>query len=804
MGLGASMGQQFAFLAFVPMISVLPALKYLYEPEENGTMPLQEQVAGIWLMLQRRATWQPVCFLVLANAFFVQNAAWGNYLKVAYSFDAFQYGALSGIGACVTFASIVFALARRVLRNWPRVAFFSLLNVLLVLHVNEVFGVPPFWFAMGDAAGESFARGFQYLPVAQMFVAVCPEHQEGVAFALLTSVTNLAQAFSSTLSNMLLHIWPVELTDLQKVPHDFSGVWKLSQPLDDVAQYFGERVAFYFAWMEMYTRWLVVPSVAGVILFAALAYHWGTWGYEDEEVTRPEFYGDSSKPHDDKDSLLKYSVTFPCVAGSIVAVVTLAYLAFSTRDRLEAESLETKREAALIAEKVKSSGTITLEELRALAQLGVRWDFWIYLLLTPILYGLLIPVLDAAFTRAARFLNNWENHRTESRYQSHLILKVFSFRFVHVFASLYYYAFAPHAETSRDGETQAAKSDGMVRVAIQLASFMVTGQLWKNVMETLYPFVRRRLDARAKKRASNEQFNQSTVFKASTQPLVLELATEAMMSSNAVIHEQCVRLEQASDRAWEEAGLKQYDTFEDYTEMLVQFGYVSFFSLAFPLAPLLLYSIIYWNYALTRSNSANQTASTRHKASGIGVWLHVLQIMRHAKQEEDSRKVNLVSMDGDSFEVSRGVAAMSELVKTSFLITRGVATFLTVSVANVYTYLTLDDADDDEVQEIPLPNVKSPVLSKPPPQQPMREIEKPLKSADMHDVVSDWDANFVDIEQEILFELILAATTWTSRVASMIKGKTPQEIRETFNIVNDFTPEEEAQIREENKWCEEA
>lgn len=32
--------------------------------------------------------------------------------------------------------------------------------------------------------------------------------------------------------------------------------------------------------------------------------------------------------------------------------------------------------------------------------------------------------------------------------------------------------------------------------------------------------------------------------------------------------------------------------------------------------------------------------------------------------EEDARKVNLVSMDGDSFEVSRSVAAMSELVKT--------------------------------------------------------------------------------------------------------------------------------------------
>src|SRR4051812_5925093 len=37
-------------------------------------------------------------------------------------------------------------------------------------------------------------------------------------------------------------------------------------------------------------------------------------------------------------------------------------------------------------------------------------------------------------------------------------------------------------------------------------------------------------------------------------------------------------------------------------------------------------------------------------------------------------------------------------------------------------------------------------------------------------------------------------------VANMIKGKSPEEIRRTFNITNDFTQEEE-QIRRENEWA---
>ena len=99
--------------------------------------------------------------------------------------------------------------------------------------------------------------------------------------------------------------------------------------------------------------------------------------------------------------------------------------------------------------------------------------------------------------------------------------------------------------------------------------------------------------------------------------------------------------------------------------------------------------------------------------------------------------------------------------------------------------------------------------------------------------IDEWDQKFMQVDQEMLFEIILVRTPPTSpllplralprlillqaanymdiknlldvgckTVANMIKGKSPEEIRKTFNITNDFTPEEEEQIRRENEWAE--
>ena len=91
------------------------------------------------------------------------------------------------------------------------------------------------------------------------------------------------------------------------------------------------------------------------------------------------------------------------------------------------------------------------------------------------------------------------------------------------------------------------------------------------------------------------------------------------------------------------------------------------------------------------------------------------------------------------------------------------------------------------------------------------EIEKPLKSTDMAEVVGPWYADYINLEKEVLFELISASEHLKinplfelacAKVASLIKNKSIQKIRKYFNIENDFTPEEEQQIMEEKKWAE--
>lgn len=155
--------------------------------------------------------------------------------------------------------------------------------------------------------------------------------------------------------------------------------------------------------------------------------------------------------------------------------------------------------------------------------------------------------------------------------------------------------------------------------------------------------------------------------------------------------------------------------------------------------------------------------------------------------------VLLTTSDNEHFTVDRDVAERSVLIKQM-----------------------IEDIGETD-QPIPLPNVSSSVLTKVLEYCSHHRHDPPVPADDTDEMrrratdISEWDAKFIQVDQEMLFEIILAANYLDIKslldigcktVANMIKGKQPEEIRKLFNIQNDFTPEEEAQIRRENEWAE--
>jgi S-phase kinase-associated protein 1 len=159
-----------------------------------------------------------------------------------------------------------------------------------------------------------------------------------------------------------------------------------------------------------------------------------------------------------------------------------------------------------------------------------------------------------------------------------------------------------------------------------------------------------------------------------------------------------------------------------------------------------------------------------------------------------SSTIKLQSNDNVVIEVERQVAERSMLLKHIII-----------------------DVPDALTEAIPLDKVNEAVLLKviewcnhhraDPPASADDESDSRRKTTD----IDEWDQKFLQVDQEMLFEIILAANyldikqlldVGCKTVANMIKGKSPEEIRKTFNIQNDFTPEEEDQIRRENEWAE--
>ncbi|XP_042040812.1 SKP1-like protein 11 [Salvia splendens] len=149
------------------------------------------------------------------------------------------------------------------------------------------------------------------------------------------------------------------------------------------------------------------------------------------------------------------------------------------------------------------------------------------------------------------------------------------------------------------------------------------------------------------------------------------------------------------------------------------------------------------------------------------------------------KTIVLISKEKQNFEVNEAAAMLSNTVKNMI---------------------------EDGCTEggIPLPNVDSATLAK------VLEYCNAHAAAaaadgDLNKFDSDYKKSLEDDRvQNMLFDVILAANYMDiasllnltcQLVADMMKGKTPEQIRTKFHIINDYTPEEEAAVRRENQWA---
>uniref|UniRef100_A0A8C5QPL8 Anoctamin n=1 Tax=Leptobrachium leishanense TaxID=445787 RepID=A0A8C5QPL8_9ANUR len=258
------------------------------------------------------------------------------------------------------------------------------------------------------------------------------------------------------------------------------------QPLDEICDYFGVKVAMYFSWMGFYTSSLVYPAVFGMMLWfftesdqtsrdiccvvfalfnvvwatlflegwkrrgAELAYKWGTLDTPAEfiEEPRPQFRGvKRTSPVTNSEEiyyppwkrlLFQSCVSLPICMSCLCFVFVVMLACFELQEFI-----------------------LSIKELPRLVRFFPK-----------ILLAVIVSSCDEVYRKIAYWLNDMENYRLQSAYEKHLIIKIVLFQFVNSYLSLFYIGFY---------------LKDMERLKEMLATLLVIRQFLQNIKEVSQP-----------------------------------------------------------------------------------------------------------------------------------------------------------------------------------------------------------------------------------------------------------------------------------------------------------------------------
>ncbi|PGG98694.1 hypothetical protein AJ79_08779 [Helicocarpus griseus UAMH5409] len=428
--------------------------------------------------------------------------------------------------------------------------------------------------------------------------------------------------------------------------------------LDQIRNHHGEKVGFYFAFLQSYFSFLVFPAAFGFscwVLLGRFSMIYAVvnclscvvfsemWKRQEGDL-RIRWQVKNVSQIRTKRREFKYQSRYTDpVTGEEVQF-------FPAAKRLARQLLQIP--FAVLA--ILALGTLiaTCFAIEIFISEVYAGPFKSYLVFIPtVLLSLFVPTISAVLTNIANRLTDYENYETQDSYDVALTHKIFVLNFITSYLPVFLTAFVyvpfgriivPYLDTfhltvspfvsekDQAQKTAVAFQINPSRLRKQVIYFAVTAQIVNQGLELALPYVKRKL-FRKYQEYSEEKARKSGTSTPNTSPVLEDAPGEADFLT----------------RVRDEAHLSEYDVGSDFREMCVQFGYLSLFSVVWPLVPL---SFLLNNWIELRSDFVKICVECRRptpfRSDTIGSWVQSIEFLAWLGSITNAALVYMFSNDG--------------------------------------------------------------------------------------------------------------------------------------------------------------
>jgi hypothetical protein len=373
-------------------------------------------------------------------------------------------------------------------------------------------------------------------------------------------------------------------------------------PVEDFRHYYGESIAIYFEWCNFMAKWLLIPAIIAILIYA----HEHLYGLSSDNDWYNSFFSfgiaiwapllvifwgrrcsELDVEWDNYNLELCHASYRQQFKGELRTspLTDLEELHYSSTQRamryIESLVIATPFILAALFVMLSSLNMMGYSDkgdffymsfFASLSEEGALFEKGTYMAFIPSLFmtgGMM--VVGKYYAPAAEYATGRENHKTIEAHRNSLNMKKFIFNFIFFFSHLFYVAF---------------EREDMPGLRKELITLAIADEIRRIMSESVAPTILR------------QGFNNAKIFK-------------------SIVEEEL-----------DELTLPEYTYYEDYLELVIQYGYVTMFSAAFPLGAFVNYLFLFFE---RRSDTYKIEKLCRRplqiNTSDVGIWDEIMQIL---------------------------------------------------------------------------------------------------------------------------------------------------------------------------------